>query len=170
MECTKKQAHYAPLYPQLIKLLVTHLPHLCLVTDWMEQEEKENSSMLIYSILSTVTPFISTGFQSPSLALKIPKSRLTPELVKKGTLSSSLYFYMTKFSLRTVVLATIQSSPLRALIVLQQLANLPLDELTAYHEHITNVIPSLLDNTIPRRILNLYLQIWKELSVTESRR
>ena len=44
LECTKQQVHYAPLYPRLIKLLVTHLPHLCLVMDWMEQEEKENSS------------------------------------------------------------------------------------------------------------------------------
>lgn len=70
----------------------------------------------------------------------------------------------------TVVLATILSSPSRALVVLQQLASLPLDELTAYHAHITDVIPSLLDNAIPRQLLNLYLQIWKELSVIESRR
>jgi len=69
-----------------------------------------------------------------------------------------------------VVLTTVQSSPLRALVILQQLAGLPLDELTAYHTHITNILPSLLDSTIPRRILNLCLQIWKELSVVVSRR
>ena len=51
LQCTKEQALYAPLYPQLIKLLVTHLPHLCLVQDWMEQEEKENcSEWLIQSL------------------------------------------------------------------------------------------------------------------------
>lgn len=55
LECTKEQAHYAPLYPRLIRLLVTHLPHLCLVTDWIEQEEKENSSKLPYSNIAKLS-------------------------------------------------------------------------------------------------------------------
>ena len=105
LECTKQQVHYAPLYPRLIKLLVTHLPHLCLVTDWMEQEEKENSSKLPYSTFFSVTLvlFLYTGFQSPPLVLKISKNRLTPDLVKKGTIYFSyshisyLFYFMLQY-------------------------------------------------------------------------
>lgn len=119
---------------------------------------------------SLYTVFLTTGFQSPSLVLKISKNKLTPELVKKGIVSAHFHFYAITILFYAAVLTTIQSSPSRVLVILQQLAGLPLDELTAYHTHITNVLPSLLDSTIPRRILNLCLQIWKELSIIVSRR
>ena len=102
--------------------------------------------------------------------LKISKNRLTPDLVKKGIVRFFFCYIILSVLFYDAVLTTIQSSPSRALVILQQLASLPLDELTAYHIHFVDIIPSLLDNTIPRRILNLYLQIWKDLSIIESRR
>ena len=68
------------------------------------------------------------------------------------------------------VLATIQSNPSRALVMLQQLADLPPHQLAVYHSLITDVLPNLLDTTIPRRLLNLYLQMWKDFSVIVSGR
>ena len=76
LECTKQQVHYAPLYPRLIKLLVTHLPHLCLVTDWMEQEEKENSSKSTFPccyLLSLSSSYLYRFSVAPSSAEDLKK-------------------------------------------------------------------------------------------------
>lgn len=39
------EQNYGDLYPPLLKYIVTYYPHLCLVEDWMDEEEIGSSSL-----------------------------------------------------------------------------------------------------------------------------
>ena len=45
LKARQNKAAYGDLYPPLLRLLVTHYPHLCLVEDWIEEEELTDNTL-----------------------------------------------------------------------------------------------------------------------------
>ncbi|KAJ8044197.1 Integrator complex subunit 2 [Holothuria leucospilota] len=54
-EAQRHLSDYASLYPSLLRLLVTHFPHLCLVEDWMEEASLAENKKLDALDRKTVT-------------------------------------------------------------------------------------------------------------------
>ncbi|CAB4005916.1 Integrator complex subunit 2 [Paramuricea clavata] len=89
-QARKSQEHYRDLYPPLLRLLVTYYPQLCLVEDWLceedgaeiqSQETKHSSTTNLTT--AVVTQVLSNIHNNPTLAMLalLKLSKLDPRLL-----------------------------------------------------------------------------------------
>lgn len=76
-QARKSQEQYRDLYPPLLRLLVTYYPQLCLVEDWLCEEDSAESNMQGHKVSSATTLDSVAVFQGRCQLLGRPLLRDT---------------------------------------------------------------------------------------------
>ncbi|KAK7087171.1 integrator complex subunit 2-like [Littorina saxatilis] len=130
-EAQRRQQQCAAIYSALLKLLVTHYPHLCLVEDWLEDSLSLASSS-------------SSSSSNEVTALPPPTSSGVP---------------LSQAAFKTAVSCVVEN-PALALSQLNAMLRLSPVDLQKFADPLVTSLPSLLGDSVPRKILDLVQRVW----------
>ncbi|XP_076152811.1 integrator complex subunit 2 [Alosa pseudoharengus] len=128
------QKELGGLHSALLRLLATNYPHLCMVEDWLKEEEVTGTLPLLRRILLTSPTCLYTHTQLQEAFQKLP------------------------------------SSQTRLLEMLEHLALLSPSDLIPYAEALTASMGLLLDDGVPRKVLQTLNKLWMVLNTVMPRR
>lgn len=117
----RDQEKFAGLFSPLLKLLVTHYPHLCAVEDWLEASLVQDSLVAETSVIYNVPCTIEN-------------------------LNDAL--------------RNLTSCPMKMISQLQSMLKMSAPDLLQFSEPIVSSLPIMLDEAVPRKIVDLVKKVW----------
>ncbi|XP_062598976.1 integrator complex subunit 2-like [Saccostrea cucullata] len=117
----REQEQYAGLFSPLLKLLVTHYPHLCVVEDWLEEKLIRESLVAETSVMYNM-PCTIDNFND--------------------------------------ALRNLTTCPMKMISQLQAMLKMSAPDLLQFAEPVVSSLPIMLDEVVPRKIVDLIKKVW----------
>ena len=141
------RSNYAVLYPSIMKLVTTHLPHVAMVTYWTTNLSS-NPASLCYD---RAPPPDRAGKGECDIACACV-----------GASCDDIHCL--------TVLHTMHSSPSKVLMLVRSLSHLQPTLLIPYSQYLLSTLPLLHDNNVPRPIQEGVCLLWQKLNTVMTER
>ncbi|KAK7829920.1 hypothetical protein U0070_003375 [Myodes glareolus] len=149
------QQELGGLHSALLRLLATNYPHLCIVDDWICEEEITGTDALLRRMLLTSNAKSHSPKQLQEGAVLLILPLITAVM-------------MVTFS--SLAFSAVPVSHTQVMQIMEHLTLLSASELIPYAEVLTSNMNQLLNSGVPRRILQTVNKLWMVLNTVMPRR